>query len=172
MNCSGISDLFAYHAYLIQNNSMHKPLLIKPLRLLMLLLIRTVSWIDWGFRRISRIAVPYPYKRIGKCRVCGKCCEQIAFEMEKKYFKYQWWLHFLIFYNDFFNHLDFLEAVPEEELVLFKCRLINENGSCGNYFWRPVFCREYPRPYKYFQKPDTLPWCGFSFVDKRENLGK
>jgi len=160
--------MFAYLPDLIQNRWMLKIIIYNAFRFLVLVIVRAVSWIDWGFRKVSRIAIPYPYKRTGNCRQCGKCCEQIAFEMNKKYFKYQWWLRFLIFYNDKINHLDFLESIPEEEMVLFKCRLIKKDGSCGNYKWRPVFCREYPRPYKYFEKPQTLPWCGFNFIEKHK----
>lgn len=157
-----------YHQDLAQNWLMIKNIFLWPIRMFVLIVVRITSWLDWGFRKLSRIAVPYPYKRAGKCNQCGKCCEQIAFEMNKKYFKYKGWLKFLIFYNDKINHLDFLESIPDEELVLFKCRLINPDGSCGNYRWRPVFCREYPRPYKYFEKPQTLPWCGFRFIEKHK----
>ena len=143
-----------------------KPFIRETIRIPLLIIIRSIIWGDYLFRKLSRIAVPYPFKREGSCLQCGRCCLEIAFELNPHYFRFSWLIKSIKIYQSFFNHLDFINSYPKEGYLTFKCRDLTAKGECGNYYWRPVFCREYPRPYKYFEKPTTLPWCGFSFKNK------
>jgi Fe-S-cluster containining protein len=48
----------------------------------------------------------------------------------------------------------------ERGYLAFTCKHLQSNGKCGNYFWRPNICRNYPLT-DYFEKPVFLPGCGF-----------
>jgi Fe-S-cluster containining protein len=48
----------------------------------------------------------------------------------------------------------------ENNALVFTCRNLTPEGKCGNYFWRPNICRNYPLV-DYFEEPKFLPGCGF-----------
>jgi len=139
-------------------------LLVEVWRIPLLILIRLISFVDYFYRRLANILVPYAYRREGHCLKCGRCCEEIGFETHTFYFDTPWLIRSFAWYQSFFNYLDLIETDPQEGLLIFKCRKILPDGRCGNYAWRAMFCREYPRSFNYFKKQPTLPWCGFYFV--------
>jgi Fe-S-cluster containining protein len=55
----------------------------------------------------------------------------------------------------------FLGIDAENDYLIFTCRHLTPEGKCGNYFWRPNICRNYPLV-DYFEEPTFLPGCGFS----------
>lgn len=112
----------------------------------------------------------------GKCKMCGKCCssillsdkngyikdEEVFFEAQKKNKAY------LKFYPN--GKVDDKEGESLCGAILFKCKLLREDNKCGFYFFRPIFCRDYPAINRDFiyAGGETLDGCGFYFdVDKK-----
>ena len=54
-----------------------------------------------------------------------------------------------------------LEVNREYNYLAFTCKYCLADGKCGNYFWRPSVCRNFPLV-DYFTEPKLLPGCGFS----------
>lgn len=89
--------------------------------------------------------------------------------MEPKMLKRRWARNFAIWWNDYFNDLTLIGCLLDDGILSFRCRRQKPNGTCGNYTWlRPVFCYEYPRIFKYFETPTTLPKCGYRFISSRK----
>lgn len=119
----------------------------------------------------------------GKCKMCGKCCENILFSDEDGYVKTE--EHFfqlrkrnLRYYHFFINGkmeenfkpADFSNPKSQAGALLFKCKSLGENKKCNHYFFRSLYCRDYPSINKTFiaEGGTTLDDCGFSFdVDKK-----
>ena len=60
-----------------------------------------------------------------------------------------WLFDFILLKIDYDNYI-----------LEFTCQHCQANGKCGNYFWRPNVCRNYPLV-DYFDEPKLLPNCGF-----------
>ncbi len=79
-----------------------------------------------------------------------------------------WLRNLAIGWNRYFNKMKLLDYSIEHGYILFTCELVTKANKCSQYFWRPFFCREYPRGFSYFEVPVTLPGCGFKFVQKKK----
>ena len=91
---------------------------------------------------LNRITAP-KYKRSGQCKQCGECCRSIVlsdngkevtsieeFELLRdKYKKY--------------NHFEPVKH-NEQGILLFKCKSLDDNNRCRDYFFRSLYCRRYP----------------------------
>jgi len=97
----------------------------------------------------------------GKCRQCGNCCREIYLkatprQLSSKFFAdlaiawISWIFDFILLRIDYDNHY-----------LIFTCKHRRSDGKCGNYFWRPNICRNYPLV-DYFEEPKMLPDCGFT----------
>lgn len=109
---------------------------------------------------------PARHKIGGKCKRCGRCCEEILLrgtnrQINNKLFRniaisfISWLYGFYILYVDY-----------EKNYLAFSCKHRGKDGKCQNYFWRPSICRNYPI-LDYFDKPKLLPWCGFISISKK-----
>jgi hypothetical protein len=127
-------------------------------------IIRLISMLDYVYRRMTRLFFKPSYVRQGRCLQCGQCCKEILIEAEPRYLRKRWLRNFFIWWNSYFNHLNLIGVFIEEGFMVFNCRKQLPSGKCGNYFFRPWFCREYPRGFKYFEMPCTLPGCGYKFI--------
>lgn len=137
----------------------------------LLFFIRLFSLLDFFFRRIVVFIFEksYLYQRTGSCKQCGQCCKSIIICMEPKFLRKRFLRNFAIWWNKYFNSLYHIGTFIEDGYMVYSCKLQNEDGSCGNYRWRPLFCREYPHRFKYFEMPATLPGCGFKFEVKQKS---
>lgn len=130
--------------------------------------IRLVSWIDYGYRWLTRCLLPFSYVRTGHCKQCGECCKNIIITMHPRYLHLGFARNFVIWWNEYFNGLILIGSFLDDGYIVFTCKHLLPTGSCGNYTWRrPVFCYEYPRIFKYFETPTTLPDCGYRFQPRR-----
>jgi hypothetical protein len=86
--------------------------------------------------------------------------------MEPKFLRKRILRNFAIWWNKYFNKMRLIGCFIEDGYMVYACTLQLPNGKCGNYYWRPFFCREYPRAFKYFEIPTTLPRCGYKFLQK------
>ena len=105
----------------------------------------------------------------GKCKQCGKCCESILFSNENGYIKTEEDFKLLqkkhLVYNFFYkNGIVKGEGEDIEDALLFKCKFL-KNKKCSIYWFRPIFCRDYPAINPKFIEMGgvTLDNCGYYF---------
>ncbi len=105
----------------------------------------------------------------GKCKMCGKCCRSIVFYDGGDLIKTEEQFEKAKLKNKRMNMFEISGVDSTDGALTFVCKSLREDGKCGAYWLRSMFCREYP-----FIKPDfiknngqTLEGCGYSFgVDK------
>lgn len=105
----------------------------------------------------------------GKCLACGKCCRSIVFYDGKELIKTEEQFELAKTKNKRMNMFEISGVDETDGALTFVCKSLRPDGKCGAYFFRGMFCREYP-----FIIPDfirnngqTLEGCGYSFgVDK------
>lgn len=103
------------------------------------------------------------YIRTGKCKGCGKCCQNIYVRHAKavinneEEFEYLKSLHF--FYS-------YLKIVGKDEIgLIFECTKLNkETGKCTAYNKRPSICRQYPMEEIFLLGGSITEDCGFKFI--------
>ncbi|MDR1996915.1 MAG: YkgJ family cysteine cluster protein [Candidatus Margulisbacteria bacterium] len=138
------------------------------MKIFLLFILRLLSWIDYAYRALVRWILPFPYRRAGRCRQCGECCKNILIGIEPRMLRIAALRNFAIWWNKYFNNLYLIGSFLDDGLMVFGCNYLRDDGRCGNYnLSRPVFCFEYPRLFKYFEKPVELPGCGFKFVARK-----
>jgi hypothetical protein len=143
------------------------------MRFILVPVIRLLSWIDYGYRALIRQVIPFAYVRKGRCKQCGECCKNILITMEPKYLKMSFFRNLAIGWNEYFNDLILIGSLIDDGYIIFTCKHLLPTGACGNYNWkRPVFCYEYPRIFKYFEVPTTLPDCGYHYALRKTGKTK
>ena len=132
---------------------------------------------DWVKYLKNRMATS-KYVIKGECKKCGKCCENILFSDEKGYIKTEEEFSALKKRNLRYHHF-FIAGKMEGEspdpkdsrgALLFKCKSLDENKQCKQYYFRSFYCRDYPSINKTFisRGGETLDGCGFYFdVNKK-----
>ena len=108
------------------------------------------------------------YQLTGSCKRCGQCCKGIYLQISpnqigSKLFRSLaiWWICWLF---DFI----LIKIDYDNKYLVFTCKHVQKNGSCGNYFWRPNVCRNYPLV-DYFKQPSFLPGCGYSAIINQDH---
>lgn len=127
------------------------------------------DWINFFFNRMC--SSKYVLK--GKCKRCGQCCLNVLFSDEKGYIKDAEGFERLkkrkFFYRQFYIAGKVQEEDMSKDALLFGCKYLKD-GKCSRYFFRPIFCRDYPAINYDFIRfgGKTLDGCGFSFdVNKK-----
>lgn len=112
----------------------------------------------------------------GKCKQCGQCCKTILFSDENGYIKSKEAFKNLQKRNRRYLHFTINGVIEDENnsffngALMFKCKSLREDGKCGRYFFRSLWCRDYPSINSDFiyNGGQTLDNCGFYFdVDKK-----
>lgn len=135
------------------------------MKLILTIILRLISIIDYAYRRFVQLFLRPLYYREGRCKQCGECCKCILIAMEPRYLKQRYIRNFAIWWNKYFNDLRLLGCLLDDGYIAFACNRQLPDGKCGRHNWlRPWFCSEYPRGFKYFQVPATLPGCGYKFT--------
>ena len=106
----------------------------------------------------------------GKCKKCGACCRNILFSTKEGYIKdkktfedmqkkYRYYRNFKIS-GVVENKKDFQNGA-----LTFECKFINKNNRCRIYWFRPMFCRDYPNinPDLIYNGVEMLDNCGYYF---------
>jgi len=96
----------------------------------------------------------------GKCRRCGSCCEKIILTMTPAQMKSKLFRNISVRWISWLFGFRLIEVNRELNYLAFNCRYLTPEKKCGNYFWRPNICRNYPLV-DYFEEPKLLPGCGF-----------
>lgn len=97
----------------------------------------------------------------GKCRQCGTCCQEIYMKITPRQLSSKLFANLAIWWTAWLFDFILLKIDYENYYLVFTCKHIRTDGRCGNYFWRPNICRNYPLV-DYFDEPKMLPDCGFS----------
>ena len=118
------------------------------------------------------------YYKEGKCKGCGRCCENIYvnhgksgfIKTEEEFFNLK---RFNLFYND-------LDIIGKDEFgLLFKCKNLDKKTMrCKIHWRRPLLCRKYPMEEIFKMGGILAPDCGYklkpvnSFKEMLEKLTK
>ncbi len=96
----------------------------------------------------------------GKCKQCGVCCQEIYLKITPKQLSSKFFTNLAIGWTCWIFDFILLRIDYDNHYLIFTCKHRRLDGKCGNYFWRPNICRNYPLV-DYFEEPKTLPNCGF-----------
>ncbi|MBU0687285.1 MAG: YkgJ family cysteine cluster protein [Candidatus Margulisbacteria bacterium] len=96
----------------------------------------------------------------GKCKQCGSCCKRILLKMTRKQIESPFFTKLSIKWITWLFDFILLDIDRNNHYLAFTCKHLKPDGKCGNYFWRPNICRNYPLV-DYFEEPKLLPECGF-----------
>lgn len=99
--------------------------------------------------------------RIGKCQKCGQCCKEIYLKIEPRQLGSALFTKLAVAWISWLFDFNLLRIDRENHYLVFNCRQQLADGRCGNYFWRPSVCRNYPLV-DYFDEPKFIPGCGYS----------
>ena len=106
----------------------------------------------------------------GKCKACGKCCRSIVFYDGKTLIKTKEQFEQAKLKNKRMNLFEISGRDETDGALTFVCKSLGEDGKCKDYFFRSMFCREYP-----FIIPDfisnngqTLEGCGYYYAINKE----
>ena len=106
----------------------------------------------------------------GSCKACGKCCHSIVFYDGDELIKTEEQFKKAKLKNKRMNMFEISGIDETDGALTFKCKTLRPDGKCGAYFFRSMFCREYP-----FVMPDfirnngqTLEGCGYYFGVNKE----
>ncbi len=83
------------------------------------------------------------YQIEGKCLQCGECCKNIVFMIEDKYVKEIKQFEDLKKFDKKYNCFE-IAGKNEKGVLLFRCKSLDENNRCKDYFFRSLYCRMYP----------------------------
>ena len=128
-------------------------------------LILSFILLDNALKQSLKSLFPTRWKIEGKCRQCGSCCREIYLKMTPGQMKSKLFTAISIRWISWLFDFDLLRIDYEHYYLVFNCRHLTSEGKCGNYFWRPNICRNYPLV-DYFEEPTFLPGCGFKAVAK------
>ena len=105
----------------------------------------------------------------GKCNKCGNCCRNITFSVGGEFIKKEEDFQRLKKFEKKYKNFE-ISGRAEDGTLLFKCKVLKDDGTCGSYFLRSVNCRLYPNfNQKFFYdggKP--LDGCGYKFVTDKK----
>ena len=96
----------------------------------------------------------------GKCKQCGNCCKEILLTMTPRQISSRFFTNLAIRWISWLFGFILLRVDYENRYLVFTCKHRCADGKCGNYFWRPSICRNYPLV-DYFEEPKLLAGCGY-----------
>jgi hypothetical protein len=112
---------------------------------------------------LTKKLFPRKWTLTGACRQCGNCCKEIYLKMTPGQMKSRLFTNISIRWISWLFDFNLLRTDHEHHYLVFNCKHLTSDGKCGNYFWRPNICRNYPLV-DYFEEPKLLPGCGFKAI--------
>lgn len=100
------------------------------------------------------------WKIVGKCKQCGVCCQEILLKATPRQLNSPLFMKIAIKWISWLFDFILLRVDYDNGYLVWTCKHRLPSGKCGNYFWRPNVCRNYPLV-DYFDEPKFLPNCGF-----------
>jgi len=111
------------------------------------------------------------YIRRGKCKGCGRCCQEIYVRHEKKFIQDEETFNNLQRIHPFYSYLKIREKT--ETGLVFECtKLDKTTGKCKIYWFRPMICKLYPLEEIFMLGGVISEDCGFRFepIEKFEDV--
>ena len=106
----------------------------------------------------------------GKCARCGKCCRNILFSTKDGYVKDEKVFFEMRKKHRYYRNFEISGKIKDKKdfqngALTFKCKHISNDNKCKIYFFRPIFCRDYPAldPSLIYDGVTMLDGCGFWF---------
>ncbi|MCX5748895.1 MAG: YkgJ family cysteine cluster protein [Candidatus Saganbacteria bacterium] len=106
------------------------------------------------------------YKLQGSCKKCGQCCREIYLKMTRQQYSSFFFREIAVRWISWIFDFEYIRTDDEVGDLVFRCKNQLSDGRCGNYFWRPNICRNFPLV-DYFEEPKLLPGCGYTFCLRR-----
>ena len=111
----------------------------------------------------------------GKCKKCGKCCRNILFSTVEGYVKDENTFKKMQNKYRYYRNFRISGVVKDKQdfqngALSVECKFISKNNQCMIYFFRPLFCRDYPNINQdlIYNGVEMLDECGFYFdVNKK-----
>ena len=97
----------------------------------------------------------------GSCKKCGRCCLDISLEINPALLKSRFTIDVVVRWVSWIFNFYFKRIEYDKHFLVFGCKNLNEDGTCGDYKWRPNICRNYPIV-DYFDEPALFDTCGFN----------
>jgi len=96
----------------------------------------------------------------GNCKKCGKCCKDIKLAVNPRLLTNSFTRELVVRWTSWVMgfHLKRIEYDPP--YLVFSCKILCPDGTCGDYKWRPNVCRNYPLV-DFFEEPALFKTCGF-----------
>ena len=115
------------------------------------------------------------YRIKGKCNCCGACCRNIVFMIEDNYVTNEEQFEKLKEFDKKYYHFEISGKSSRREkngqhVLLFRCKSLDENNRCRDYFFRSIYCREYPKVTDKIKLGgcETFDTCGYEIeIDKK-----
>jgi Fe-S-cluster containining protein len=101
------------------------------------------------------------YERSGACNQCGKCCTNIYLVYGQQTIDSIEMFEEVRSNNPEYDY--FLPVQEEEGGVLFQCKQLQPDNTCGIYDQRPDFCRRYPSEHSLLMGGKLAEGCGYRF---------
>lgn len=106
----------------------------------------------------------------GKCKKCGACCRNILFSTKEGYVKDKEVFLKLQKTHRYYRNFKISGIVENKQdfqngALTFECKFISKENKCRIYWFRPLFCRDYPNinPDLIYDGVEMLDNCGFYF---------
>ena len=116
--------------------------------------------LDLTSKKIAKKIIRPPYQRGGSCKKRGSCCYYITMQRSRgplRLIHRIWATQINGFY---FRNIEVTGEKGRPSDVM-GCRYLKKDGSCGDYRFRPIICREWPI-ISHFGSPRILKGCGFT----------
>lgn len=111
---------------------------------------------------LNDLLTPPEYQLVGKCLKCGKCCRLLysldtytTFDFKITQFLFPSYRRFEVIGKD------------EDGNLMFRCKWIKDDNTCGNYKKRLSMCKKFPNV-KYGSLGKVPDGCGYKLVPIRK----
>jgi Fe-S-cluster containining protein len=111
------------------------------------------------------------YIRMGKCKGCGRCCQEIYVRHESNFIQDEETFNRLKCFHPFYSYLK-VYGKTETGLVFECTKLDKTTNKCKIYWFRPMICKMYPLEEIFMLGGVISDDCGFRFkpIEKFEDV--
>ncbi len=115
------------------------------------------------------------YEIRGNCNSCGACCRNIVFLTGEDYVVNEAQFEQLKKFDRKYYHFEIEEKSMRKDkngqnILLFRCKSLDNNNKCKDYYFRSIHCRLYPKITEKIRLGgfETFDTCGYKIViDKK-----
>jgi Fe-S-cluster containining protein len=123
--------------------------------------------LDNAMERVARLFFSPPFIQVGECKKRGNCCYYVLIPKQKIKIINSLQNFWVTQINGFFFRGQYVLGEKGKKWRVMGCRYLKKNGSCGQHFFRPSICRNWPA-IENFSIPRYLKGCGFKALVKDE----